>query len=93
MTPEAKVKKQIKDYLNSIGAYHIWPVPTGYGSVLVDCYACIRGRFFAIEVKAPGKKATARQQHVLNQVKTAEGYWVLATSAADVKALVNVAIS
>jgi hypothetical protein len=84
MTPEGKVKKEIKAYLDSIGAYHVWPVPTGYGSPMVDCYACINGKFYAIEVKAPGKKPTPKQSLVLLNVKKAFGRSLTAWSYLDV---------
>jgi len=61
MTPEGKVKLKVKKLLTSVGAYNFWPVQTGYGAATVDCLGCYRGRFFAIETKAKGKKPTPRQ--------------------------------
>ncbi len=73
MTPEGKVKAEIKAYLDLIGAYHFWPVQMGMGAATVDCLACINGKFFAIEVKRPGGKATGRQRFVLGKVNKAGG--------------------
>lgn len=74
MTPESKVKAQIKTYLKSIGAYQFWPVQTGYGSPALDCFACVKGRFISIEVKRPGVfKATPRQRLIAAEVVTAGG--------------------
>jgi len=36
-------------------------VPTGYGRATLDVLGCYRGRFFAVETKAEGKKPTLRQ--------------------------------
>jgi hypothetical protein len=73
MKPEALVKAQIKEFLDHIGAYYIMPVPTGMGPKLLDFYVCWRGRFIAIEAKAPGAKATPLQRHELEKIKNAGG--------------------
>lgn len=68
MTPEGKVKKEIKAYLDEIGAYHFWPVQTGYGKRTVDCLACIKSKFWAIEVKAPGKHPDKFQLTLMDDI-------------------------
>lgn len=73
MTPEAKVKLVVKDLLRKAGAYQFWPVQSGYGSFTVDCLGSHHGAFFAIETKAPGKKATERQQATLAEITAAGG--------------------
>ena len=85
MTPEGKVKLEIKKYLDSIGAYHVWPVPTGYGPKLLDCYACIRGRMVVIEAKAPGKMPTRSQAHEITKINHAMGIAFAADSVERVK--------
>jgi len=80
MTPEAKEKKKVKDYLNSLWeTYHFWPVPSGYGRQGIDCYACIRGQFFGLEVKASGSKPTKRQELTLQQINGAKGIAIAGT--------------
>lgn len=73
VTPEGKVKRDVKKYLDSIGAYHVWPVPTGYGPKLLDCYACIKGRFVVIETKAPGKMPTRAQSYEMERINKRGG--------------------
>jgi hypothetical protein len=68
MTPEGCVKKQLKSWLNSQRVLHFWPVPTGYGSPMLDCFGSYRGRFFAVEVKAPGNRPTPRQQAAMSNI-------------------------
>jgi mono/diheme cytochrome c family protein len=67
-TPEGKVKSVVKDLLRKAGAYQFWPVQSGYGTFTVDCIGCHKGEFFAIETKAPGKKASERQQATLADI-------------------------
>ena len=64
MTPEGKVKKQVKEYLQSIGAWYYMPVSNGMGRVgCPDILVCYQGLFMAFETKAPGKikNVTANQ--------------------------------
>lgn len=76
MTPEGRVKAKLKKILG--GAYQFWPVQTGYGAATVDVLACIVGRFWGIECKAPGKKPTPRQLTTMKQIRAAGGrtFWV-----------------
>jgi len=91
---EAKVKQTVKGILAKLGAYAVWPVPTGYGSTLVDCYACVPvtitkdmvghtvGVFVAIETKREGiETATPRQDTVLASVGYAGGVPLLLNSS------------
>ena len=64
-TPEGKVKDQIKSVLNKFGIYYFMPVQNGMGKPGLDFYCCYRGKFIAIEAKAPGKKPTPRQLNTL----------------------------
>lgn len=61
MTPEGKVKQQVKRLLTKYGAYQFWPVQMGYGAATLDCLGYYRSYGYAIETKAPGKKPTKRQ--------------------------------
>ncbi len=57
MTPEGRVKRDVKKYLTNIGAWFCMPATGGYGSSGVpDFLVCWHGRFFGIETKAPGKR-------------------------------------
>jgi hypothetical protein len=72
-TPEGKVKSVVKKLLADAGAYQFWPVQSGYGSFTVDCLGCHKGSAFAIETKAPGKKASERQLATLDEITEAGG--------------------
>lgn len=85
-TPEAKVKKSIKDWLKSQGFFYFLPAGTAYGTVGVsDIIACPRGVFVAIEVKAPGKinNTTANQDKFIENV-IASGGIAFAADSLDV---------
>jgi hypothetical protein len=74
MTPEGRNKSSVRKLLARYrGMYSYWPVPGGFGRATVDVLGCYRGRFFAIEVKAPGKKPTLRQTQALSEMQAAMG--------------------
>ncbi len=85
MTPETKVKKQIKAYLDSIGAYYFMPVQTGYGTKTIDFLCCIRGTFVGIEAKAPGEVPTKFQDLTITAMCKAGGIAFAADSVERVK--------
>lgn len=70
MTPEAKVKKRIKETLDSMGAYFLQPIGTGFGSNgAPDIVACYKGMFIGIEAKAGKGKTTALQEFNLKRIE------------------------
>lgn len=85
-TPEGKVKNAVKKVLTDSKhagyIYSNWPVPTGFGTPMLDCVGCYFGHFFAIETKAPRKKPTKRQQLCIEQM-TAAGATVFVIDGPD----------
>lgn len=79
-TPEGKLKDQVKAFLKEKGAYYIMYVPSGYGTPGLDFAGCYKGRFFAIETKAPGKVPTPRQNATMSTMQKAGGHVVWTTS-------------
>lgn len=86
MTPEGKIKAMINQVLGKHGWYFM-PVPTGFQAKTIDYFACIKGRFIAIEAKAPGGKATARQDYVLKLIREAGGLTFVVSTPEEVKQL------
>ena len=75
-TPEGKVKKKVKEYLKSIGAWYYMPVSYGMGRAgCPDILVCFNGRFMAFETKAPGKinNVTPNQQREIDEIIRANG--------------------
>lgn len=74
VTPEAKVKKKVREALKELGAYYAMPVTGGYGvSGTPDFLVCWRGQFFGIECKANGNKPTALQERAMRAIREAGG--------------------
>lgn len=74
MTPEAKVKKRVKQILSEVGAYYAMPIGTGFGNAGVpDFLVCLRGKFYGIECKANGGKPTALQLKHLDDIRKTGG--------------------
>lgn len=75
MTPEGRVKKMVKKALDTLGAdcWRFMPVQTGFGSPALDYLLSIRGRFVAIETKAPGKGLTPLQEGTKAAIEAAGG--------------------
>lgn len=76
MTPEGKVKKKVKEYLQSIGAWYYMPVSNGMGrSGCPDILVCYKGLFMAFETKSPGKikNVTPNQEREINAITSANG--------------------
>lgn len=71
---EAYVKERVKQHLKKYGAYWHMPVQQGYGAPALDFHVCHRGRYLGIETKRPGRKPTARQKLIIEQINEAGGH-------------------
>jgi hypothetical protein len=92
MTPEGKVKKKVKEYLQSIGAWYYMPVSNGMGRVgCPDILVCYKGLFMAFETKAPGKikNVTANQQREIDEIQRANGLAHVIDDVEQVKSLLD----
>ncbi len=92
MTPEGKVKKKVKEYLQSIGAWYYMPVSNGMGRVgCPDILVCYKGLFMAFETKAPGKikNVTANQQREIDGIQRANGLAHVVDDVEQVKSLLD----
>jgi hypothetical protein len=81
MTPEGKVKKVVRNYLDElhlhrldVNCYYFMPATGGYGkSGVPDIVGCYNGKFFGFELKAGNNKPTALQEKNLRQILNAGG--------------------
>ena len=92
MTPEGKVKKKVKEYLQSIGAWYYMPVSNGMGRVgCPDILVCYKGLFMAFETKAPGKikNVTANQQREIDGILRVNGLAHVVDDVEQVKAVID----
>jgi hypothetical protein len=92
LTPETKVKREIVDYLDSLGSdcWHVAYHSMGYGRKGVpDRLCCYKGRFFALEVKADESKApTSWQRHQIYNIVSAGGIAEVVWTVAHVKEVI-----
>lgn len=96
MTPEGKLKQQVKKLLEGNGFWRAgsakpadvqgWfymPVSNGMGTHgIPDFVCCWDGQFFGIETKAPGGKPTPNQEMRHDEIRAAKG-WVLVADNID----------
>lgn len=86
MTPHAKLRSEICDWLKSIGAWYVCTNSQGYGRKgIPDILACIDGGFVAIEVKVGRDKPSAWQKREIKAVIDAGGRSFVARHIDDVK--------
>ena len=93
MTPEGKVKAEVKKLLKLYAAWSFMPVSAGYGAHgIPDIIACYRGVFIAIECKAPGKRTnvTPLQIRQLTGISEAGGLALIVADPSDLEALETV---
>jgi Holliday junction resolvase len=75
LTPEAKVKKKVKEMLDQMGVYHFSPMQNGMGRAgIPDIIGCLEGQFLGIECKAGKGTTTALQERELTRIQNAGGY-------------------
>jgi len=75
-TPEGRVKDKVKKAFAELDrrgyrVYYHMPVQNGMGRPTLDFIGCIKGTFFAIETKAPGKAPTPRQLSTIAEMQAA----------------------
>lgn len=92
MTPEAAVKKKIKDILKELQCYSFSPIGGAYSSRGVpDIIGCLHGIFFGIEAKAGKGKTTALQDRELQRIREAGGI-ALVVNEENIDSLKNVLV-
>lgn len=90
MTPEGQLKKDIKDYLKSVGAF--WSMVTGGAYSKEgdpDIVACYKGHYIAIEAKTYVGRMSSIQMVRRSQILDAGGIHVCARSVDDVRKIIG----
>lgn len=85
-TPEGKVKDKIKKILKVRGIWYYMPVQNGMGVVgIPDLVCCWKGKFLAVETKAPGKIAnvTPNQRRRMDEIRAAGGIAIVTDDPAE----------
>lgn len=96
---EKDIKKMVRRELKKLGivsttelpisestGWYYMPVQSGMGmSKIADFVGQYKGRFFAIETKAPGKKCTGLQELIGKNINTTGGFWCVVDSEKSMK--------
>lgn len=78
MTPEGKVKAQIKELLKRHGVWFCMPLGQAYGRAGVpDFLCCVHGKFVGVEAKSATGKQTALQKLEGARIREAGGEYVV----------------
>ena len=85
---EQQIQAEIIKWLKSRGYYVVKTILTGKSGV-PDIITCIEGKFWAFEVKRPGKKMTKLQEYNIEQIEKAKGNAWLVTSLEDVRRVID----
>jgi len=91
LTPESLVKRDIVAYLDTLEeCWHIAFHNMGYGKRGVpDRLICYCGRFVALEIKAPGGKATAWQERAIKEINEAGGMAAVVSSVEETMRVIH----
>jgi hypothetical protein len=74
MTPEGKIKEQVKALLKKHKVFYFMPVSNGFGKHGIPDFICSHnGHFLGLETKAEGKKPTALQVKCMKEIEDAGG--------------------
>ena len=83
---EKRIENQIKQYLDSLGAWHIKTHGNMFSKAgTPDIVACVKGRFIAIEVKRPKGVVSKLQKAQIQLIKKAGGIAFVAYDVKDVE--------
>jgi len=92
LTPEGRVKDQIKKLLKARDIWYYMPVQNGMGVVgIPDFICCWDGLFLAIEAKAPGNPhtLTVNQKRRIDEILQAEGLALIVDDPAQLEEWLN----
>lgn len=78
MTPEGRVKAQVKKILDSYkpDLWYFMPIPR-YQAGIPDFIGCYYGKLFAVETKAGNNKPTGLQANVISSINRAWGHAIV----------------
>ena len=88
---ENDIVRAILKYLKTVSGCFAWKEHGGmYGTAgIPDIIACIKGRFYAFEVKTPVGKTTALQDATIRKIRECGGQAFVVRSVDEVKEILN----
>jgi len=92
--PEQKLVKPVTDYLETLKPHIVfWKICDRHTSGIPDYVGLYKGKFFVIELKAPGKKPSDIQQFNIDRTIRNGGVGACCTSLHEVKHFISSAFS
>ena len=88
---ENDIVRAILNYLKTVPGCFAWKEHGGmYGTAgIPDIIACIKGNFYAFEVKTPVGKTTALQDATIRKIRKCGGQAFVVRSVDEVKEILN----
>ena len=88
---EKAIEKKIKEYLKTIDGLFYWKVFSGMYCTagIPDIVICYKGKFVALEVKAPDGKPTALQMATIKKIREAGGVAEVVRSVEEVREIIT----
>lgn len=79
MAEEKNFENKVKQFLDDLGCWYIkyWAGAKYTKEGIPDILACIKGKFYGIEIKAPNGRPKLLQLVKLKKIRAAEGIGVL----------------
>lgn len=85
---ESDIQASIIKYIKAIGGF-TFKVITSNTSGVPDVICCVNGKFVALEIKLPGKKATELQNYKISEIQKAGGIAQVVTSLEEAKEILK----
>ncbi len=85
---EQQLQRKLLRYLESKGHYNTKVISANKKGV-PDIIACVKGRFYGIEVKLPNGKVSELQEYNLEKIKASGGVGVVIRSLDELKELLG----
>jgi len=88
VTPEGKVKEDIKKVLKAFGVWYYMPVPSPLGRAGIPDFMGVTpwdGKALGVEAKAPGGKPTENQKRFIQEMNDAGALAMVAWGADEVR--------
>ena len=90
MTRENKIQASIVKYLKNQKDCWVYPTCDRFTVGVPDILGCLKGRFFALEVKKPNGRLSKIHAYQLSKVRNAGGIAARVDSLEDAKEVLNI---
>jgi len=82
---ETQLKNKVTLFLNTIPDIYVRKISDRYSSGYPDIWGCLKGKFFAIELKTEKGRTSAIQEYEMKMIRKAGGRVAVCRSVDEVK--------